>query len=152
MAGFFLENTSGLDFITIDAPSGPNIVNAQGLNNKGLTVRFYVGTDGQDHGFMGRQRPHWAACLRGPQLPTQRFRRMQAKQAQRSSSPRSSESTARASRSVTLATLHQPTGLADSKTADPTETSGDGRSNLCSCHHQVEPPRRKRPGHSRARR
>jgi hypothetical protein len=38
--------------VTINAPSGPNTVNAQGINNKGLVVGFYVGTDGQDHGFM----------------------------------------------------------------------------------------------------
>jgi hypothetical protein len=39
-------------YITINAPSGPNIVNAQSINNHGLVVGFYVGTDGQDHGFM----------------------------------------------------------------------------------------------------
>jgi hypothetical protein len=39
-------------FITINAPSGPDTVNAQGINNHGLIVGFYVGTDGQDHGFM----------------------------------------------------------------------------------------------------
>jgi probable HAF family extracellular repeat protein len=27
------------------------MVNAQGINNNGLVVGFYVGTDGQDHGF-----------------------------------------------------------------------------------------------------
>jgi hypothetical protein len=41
----------GNSFVTINAPSGPNTVNAQGINNKGLVVGFYVGTDGQDHGF-----------------------------------------------------------------------------------------------------
>ncbi len=40
-------------YITINAPSGPNIVNAQSINNKGLVVGFYVGTDTRDHGFMG---------------------------------------------------------------------------------------------------
>ncbi len=39
-------------YITINAPSGPNIVNAQSINNNGLVVGFYVGTDNQDHGFM----------------------------------------------------------------------------------------------------
>ena len=39
-------------FVTINAPSGPDTVNAQGINNHGLIVGFYVGTDGQDHGFM----------------------------------------------------------------------------------------------------
>ena len=41
--------------LTINAPSGPNVVNAQGINNKGLVVGFYVGTDGQVHGFMASQ-------------------------------------------------------------------------------------------------
>ncbi len=42
-------------YITINAPSGPNIVNAQSINNKGLVVGFYVGTDTQVHGFMASQ-------------------------------------------------------------------------------------------------
>jgi hypothetical protein len=42
----------GKSFVTINAPSGPNIVNAQGINDKSLVVGFFVGTDGQDHGFM----------------------------------------------------------------------------------------------------
>jgi len=49
--GFFLASHTGNDFIRIDAPSGPDVVNAQGVNNKGEIVGFYVGTDGQDHGF-----------------------------------------------------------------------------------------------------
>ena len=34
---------------------GPNTVNAQGINNRGLVVGFYVGNDGQDHGFMANE-------------------------------------------------------------------------------------------------
>jgi uncharacterized membrane protein len=49
--GFYLANIKGSG-ITINAPSGPNVVNAQSVNNFGLVVGFYVGTDGQDHGFM----------------------------------------------------------------------------------------------------
>lgn len=49
--GFFLANSGASTFVQINAPSGPNIVNAQGINNNGLTVGFYVGADGQDHGF-----------------------------------------------------------------------------------------------------
>jgi uncharacterized membrane protein len=45
----------GKTFITVNAPSGPNTVNAQGINNQGLLVGFYVGTDGQDHGFLAHQ-------------------------------------------------------------------------------------------------
>jgi uncharacterized membrane protein len=46
----------GRTFLTIDAPSGPNTVNAQGVNNKGLVVGFYVGNDGQDHGFIANEK------------------------------------------------------------------------------------------------
>jgi uncharacterized membrane protein len=42
----------GKSFATIHAPSGPDVVNAQGINNQGLVVGFYLGTDGQVHGFM----------------------------------------------------------------------------------------------------
>jgi len=46
--GFFL---GGGNFVRIDAPSGPDTVNAQSINNNGLIVGFYLGTDGQVHGF-----------------------------------------------------------------------------------------------------
>lgn len=39
-------------FLKINAPSGPNVVNAQSINNQGEIVGFYVGNDGQDHGFI----------------------------------------------------------------------------------------------------
>jgi uncharacterized membrane protein len=48
--GFIRVNNRS--FVTINAPSGPNVVNAQGINNEGLVVGFYQGTDGQVHGFM----------------------------------------------------------------------------------------------------
>jgi hypothetical protein len=48
--GFIRVNNRS--FVTINAPSGPNVVNAQSINNKGLVVGFYEGTDGQVHGFM----------------------------------------------------------------------------------------------------
>jgi hypothetical protein len=48
--GFILVN--GHTFITVNAPSGPNNISPQGINNKGLVVGFYVGADNQDHGFM----------------------------------------------------------------------------------------------------
>ncbi len=47
--GYVLNGTT---LTTIHAPSGPDVVNAQGINNNGLVVGFYVGTDGQVHGFM----------------------------------------------------------------------------------------------------
>jgi hypothetical protein len=43
---------NGANFTTINAPTGPNVVNAQGINNNGLVVGFYVGNDDQDHGFL----------------------------------------------------------------------------------------------------
>src|SRR5579864_9348 len=49
--GFFLQNSTGTGLITINAPTGPNNLNAQGVNNNGLIVGFYVGNDGQVHGF-----------------------------------------------------------------------------------------------------
>jgi hypothetical protein len=45
----------GNSFITINAPSGPNAVNAQSINNHGLVVGFYVGTDTHFHGFMAHE-------------------------------------------------------------------------------------------------
>ena len=47
----------GLRVSTINAPSGPNIVNAQGINDNGQIVGFYLGVDGQDHGFMASVNP-----------------------------------------------------------------------------------------------
>ena len=49
--GFILANSASNTFSTINSPSGPDLVNAQGINNNGLVVGFYVGNDGQDHGF-----------------------------------------------------------------------------------------------------
>jgi hypothetical protein len=46
---------NGNSFITINAPSGPDVVNVQSINNHGLIVGFYKGTDGQFHGFMANE-------------------------------------------------------------------------------------------------
>jgi PEP-CTERM motif len=51
--GFVLN---GDNLITINAPNGAtnNVVNAQGINNNGLVVGFYLGNDGVNvHAFMG---------------------------------------------------------------------------------------------------
>jgi uncharacterized membrane protein len=61
----FIRGRKGKGFITVNAPSGPNVVNAQGINNKGLLVGFYVGTDGQVHGFMANQRSAQNGTLTG---------------------------------------------------------------------------------------
>jgi uncharacterized membrane protein len=55
----------GRSHITINAPSGPNVVNAQGINNHGLVVGFYLGTDGQVHGFMADERNTKHSVLNG---------------------------------------------------------------------------------------
>jgi hypothetical protein len=51
--GFVRLNSKS--FVTINAPSGPNVVNAQSINNKGQIVGFYLGNDGQVHGFMASE-------------------------------------------------------------------------------------------------
>ena len=73
MPGFIRVN--GRNFIRIDAPSGPDTVNAQSINNRGLVVGFYVGTDGQDHGFWANERAARNGELTGtaiadPTIPT----------------------------------------------------------------------------------
>ncbi len=50
--GFFLKDSAGNGLITINAPSGPNIVNTQGVNDNGLVAGFYIGNDGQYHGLL----------------------------------------------------------------------------------------------------
>jgi hypothetical protein len=71
--GFLRVNAKST--ITINAPSGPNIVNAQGINNKGLVVGFYLGGDGNDHGFIANQHAAQNGTLTGtavadPTIPT----------------------------------------------------------------------------------
>lgn len=63
--GFYLASQAGNGLITINAPSGPNTVNAQGVNNNGLIVGFYVGNDGQDHGFTANTAMANGATLTG---------------------------------------------------------------------------------------
>jgi hypothetical protein len=43
-------------YLTINAPSGPNIVFAQSISSTGQIVGYYVGNDGQDHGFVANIR------------------------------------------------------------------------------------------------
>jgi hypothetical protein len=73
MPGFILPNSRTA--IRIDAPSGPDVVNAQGINNFGLVVGFYVGTDGQFHGFLTHESDAHSGELTGtpvadPTIPT----------------------------------------------------------------------------------
>jgi PEP-CTERM motif len=72
MPGFVLNGDS---LITVNAPSGANVVNAQGINNNGLVVGFYLGTDGQAHGFTGNIGSAVGGVLTGtaladPTIPT----------------------------------------------------------------------------------
>src|SRR5271165_3283780 len=50
--GFILVH-GGKSLITINQPTGvtSDVINAQGINNHGLVVGFYLGNDGQVHGF-----------------------------------------------------------------------------------------------------
>ena len=52
-SGFYLPSASSTSFATIFQPPGTSadVVNAQGINDKGLIVGFYLGNDGQAHGF-----------------------------------------------------------------------------------------------------
>ncbi len=52
MPGFVRLNAK--TYLTINAPAGTtsDIVNAQSINNNGEIAGFYVGNDGQDHGFV----------------------------------------------------------------------------------------------------
>jgi hypothetical protein len=56
-------------FVRVNAPSGPNVVNAQGVSSKGLLVGFYVGRDGQDHGFMANVKRPKHSVIRGIAIP-----------------------------------------------------------------------------------
>ena len=58
-------HVNGNSFITINAPSGPNIVNVQSINYHGLIFGFYVGTDGQQHGFMAHRKDAVNGVLTG---------------------------------------------------------------------------------------
>ena len=51
--GFVLGSILASTFTTINQPAGVtgDVINAQGINNHGLVVGFYLGNDGQVHGF-----------------------------------------------------------------------------------------------------
>jgi hypothetical protein len=51
--GFILNSFNSSSFTTINQPTGitADVINAQGINNNGLVVGFYLGNDGQVHGF-----------------------------------------------------------------------------------------------------
>lgn len=51
--GFILNSITSSTFTTINQPTGvtSDVINAQGINNHGLVVGFYMGNDGQVHGF-----------------------------------------------------------------------------------------------------
>ncbi len=52
--GFILPSSTSTTFTTINQPMGvtADAINAQGINNHGLVVGFYLGNDGQVHGFL----------------------------------------------------------------------------------------------------
>jgi PEP-CTERM motif len=51
--GFILPSNTSTSFTTINQPTGitPDVINAQGINNNAKVVGFYLGNDGQVHGF-----------------------------------------------------------------------------------------------------
>jgi len=51
--GFVLTSSASIVFTTINQPTGitSDVINAQGINNNGLVIGFYLGNDGQVHGF-----------------------------------------------------------------------------------------------------
>ena len=50
---FILPSSTSNSFTAINQPTGitSDVINAQGINNNGLVVGFYLGNDGQVHGF-----------------------------------------------------------------------------------------------------
>jgi hypothetical protein len=74
MPGFIKD---GSTFTTVNAPSvaTSNVVNAQGINNNGLLVGFYLGNDGNVHGFMANSKDAVGGMLTGtaimdPKIPS----------------------------------------------------------------------------------
>ena len=51
--GFILNSNASSTFTTINQPTGvtSDVINAQSINNNGQVVGFYLGNDGQVHGF-----------------------------------------------------------------------------------------------------
>jgi len=51
--GFILSSSASNTFTTINQPTGvtSDVINAQSINNNGKVVGFYLGNDGQVHGF-----------------------------------------------------------------------------------------------------
>jgi hypothetical protein len=51
--GFILPSSTSTSFTTINQPTGitSDVINAQGINNNGKVIGFYLGNDGQVHGF-----------------------------------------------------------------------------------------------------
>jgi hypothetical protein len=71
--GFILDGTT---LITINQPTGTtaDTINAQGINNNGLVVGFYLGNDGQVHGFKAKESDSVGGVLTGtaiadPKIP-----------------------------------------------------------------------------------
>jgi hypothetical protein len=67
--GFLVANSAANSFTQINAPLGPNILDAQGINNKGLLVGLYLGVDGQAHGFQANIRNANNGILTGTAIP-----------------------------------------------------------------------------------
>ena len=69
--GFYMTSSAGNGLIQIKAPlgSGTNVVNAQGINDNGLVVGFYLGNNGQAHGFDANIQNASGGLLTGTAIP-----------------------------------------------------------------------------------
>ena len=118
MPGFVRVNAK--TYLTINAPAGTttDIVNAQSINNNGEIAGFYVGNDGQDHGFVANIKSAvngviTAVPVADPVIPT-----VAGEPARPSSSRRSSASIIKGSPSVTMV-IPPPVNMASSTTRTP---------------------------------
>jgi hypothetical protein len=73
--GFILASSARDTFTAINQPTGiaSDVINAQGINNDGLVVGFYLGNDGQVHGFRVNAPPSpgvvTATAIADPTIP-----------------------------------------------------------------------------------
>jgi hypothetical protein len=76
--GFVVTAFNSSTFTTINQPTGvtSDVINAQGINNNGLVIGFYMGNDGNVHGFkvsvptIGSPASVTATAINDPTIPT----------------------------------------------------------------------------------
>ncbi len=81
--GFRFASSNSSSFTTINAPSGSDVVNVQRVNDYGLVVDFYLGTDGQVPGRSIRRPPGlWWLPWSAPQPLPKRIARRRSRTSQ----------------------------------------------------------------------